>query len=53
MSRAAASDIVPVKPTNNIYTVLLAAAIVAQAIGFIALFFSYSDVFGTGSSLFS
>jgi hypothetical protein len=53
MSRAATSDIVSVKPTNNIYTALVAAAIIAELIGFIALFLSYSDVFGTTSSLFS
>jgi hypothetical protein len=51
MSRAATSDVVPVKPTNNIYTVLVAAAIVAELIGFIALFLSYTDVFG--GSIFS
>jgi hypothetical protein len=52
MSRAATSDSsVQIKPTNNIYTVLVAAAVVAELIGFIALFLSYTNVFG--SSIFS
>jgi hypothetical protein len=52
MSRAGTSDSVQIKPTNNIYTVLVAAAIVAELIGFIALFLSYAQVFGPGTSLF-
>ena len=53
MSRAGTSDSssVQIKPTTNVYTALVAAAIVAELIGFIALFLSYTNVFG--SSLFS
>jgi len=45
MSRIATGNEVTVKPTNNIYTVLVAVALLAEAIAFAALFFRYTEIF--------
>jgi hypothetical protein len=50
MSRIATGNEVTVKPTNNVYTVLVAVALAAEIIAFLALFFRYNDVFN--ASLF-
>ena len=38
MSRAQMGDPITVKPSNNAFTVLAAAAVVVQILGFVALF---------------
>jgi hypothetical protein len=48
MSRAGNVDVVTVKPTNNIYTVLTIIALVVTLGAFIALFVRASTVFGGG-----
>lgn len=53
MSRAATGDTVVVKPVNNVYTVLVLIAIVAEIIGFVALFLRHADIFPGNGSLFS
>jgi hypothetical protein len=45
MSRIATGNEVTVRPTNNIYTVLVAVALLAEIIGFIALFLRYTEIF--------
>ncbi len=53
MSRAVTGDTIVVKPTNNVYTVLVIAATVAQIVGLIILMVRAADVFGKGfTSLF-
>jgi hypothetical protein len=44
MSRAATSDVVTVKPTMNIYTVLVFAALLVQAIGLAIIFVRAHDL---------
>jgi hypothetical protein len=51
MSRAGTGDTVQVKPTNNIYTALVAIAVIAEIIGFIAMFLRAGEIFG--GSLFT
>jgi hypothetical protein len=47
MTRAAATgDVVTVKPSPNIYTVLLAASTIATLLGLIAVIVRYNSVFG-------
>lgn len=53
MSRVTSSDTVEVKPTNNIYTVLVGIAILVQLIGFIVLVLRAGAIFVQGKSLFS
>ena len=53
MSRAATGDAVVLKPTNNIFTVLVAVAILAEAIGLTVLLLRAGEIFETGKSLFS
>jgi hypothetical protein len=48
MSRAGNVDIVTVKPTNNIYTVLTLIALVITLAAFLTLFVKAKDVFGQG-----
>jgi len=48
MSRVAAGDEIVIKPKNNMYTVLVAAAALAELIAFIALFVRHSDIFDKG-----
>lgn len=52
MSRVATGDVVVVKPTNNIYTVLVGIAILTQLIGFAVLFLRAGEVFEAGKGLF-
>jgi hypothetical protein len=42
------SDPIIVKPTSNVYTVLVAVCIVVQVIGFAALFLRHQELFGVG-----
>ena len=37
-----------VKPTSNVYTVLVAVCIVVQVIGFVAMYVKHQDLFGAG-----
>ncbi len=46
MSRATAGDTVIVKPTSNIYTVLLIVATVTVLLGLVALFMRAKFLFG-------
>jgi hypothetical protein len=48
MSRAGNVDVVTVKPTNNIYTVLTLIALVFTLAAFFTLFAKASTVFGQG-----
>jgi hypothetical protein len=53
MSRAVTGDAIVVKPTDNVYTVLVIAATAAQVLGLVALFVRAANLFGKGiSSLF-
>jgi hypothetical protein len=53
MSRVAAGDVIEVKPTNNVYTVLVIAACVAELIAFVALYMKSTEIFtDTAKSLF-
>ena len=53
MSRAGNVDIVTVRPTNNIYTVLALIALVVTLAAFITLYMRASTIFGPGGGLFS
>jgi len=46
MSRIATGNVVQLAPTNNVYTALAAAAVVAQILGLIVLFLRARDVGG-------
>lgn len=46
MSRIASGNTITVAPTNNIYTALAAAAVVAQILGLVVLFLSAGDLGG-------
>ncbi|MGB7156513.1 MAG: hypothetical protein WBD40_00520 [Tepidisphaeraceae bacterium] len=46
MSRIATGNTVTVAPTNNVYTALAAAAVVAQILGLLVLFIRAKDVGG-------
>jgi hypothetical protein len=48
MSRAATGDTVVVKPTNNIYTALVGAALVAQIVGLVIIFLRAQTLFEKG-----
>ena len=52
MSRMPVSDVIEVKPSNNIYTVLVAIACMAQIIALIALFSRVAEIFPEGKGLF-
>ena len=46
MSRIATGNTVTVAPTNNVYTALAAAAVIAQILGLIVLFIRAQDLGG-------
>jgi len=48
MTRSGASDVVSLKPTNNIYTALLGVAVLAQVIALVVLFLRAKALFGGG-----
>ena len=52
MSRGSAADVIVEKPSNNVYTVLLIAATVAQLIAFLAIFSKAAEIFAEGKGLF-
>ncbi len=52
MSRVAAGDVIEIQPSNNMYTVLVAIAILAELIAFIALYVRAGEIFLAGG-LFS
>jgi hypothetical protein len=45
-SASAASDVIIVKPKDNIYTMLLIVATVVQALAFLIVYLQYGNVFG-------
>ncbi|HEX4794390.1 MAG TPA: hypothetical protein VH370_11390 [Humisphaera sp.] len=45
MSRGASETIV-IRPTNNIYTALLAVAVVLEVVAFLSVMFQFNSVFG-------
>jgi len=47
MSRAATGDTVVVRPTNNVYTALVAGATIAVAIGLVIVLMRYNALFDT------
>ena len=51
MSRAGNSGAIVVKPTSNVYTVLVAAAIVVEVVGLLYVWFQASALHG--KALFS
>jgi hypothetical protein len=53
MSRAAAGDVIEIRPQNNMYTALVIIAFVAELIAFIALFVRAGEIFVPGQGLFS
>jgi hypothetical protein len=46
MSRISSGNTVTVAPTNNVYTALAAAAVIAQILGLVVLFISAGDLGG-------
>jgi len=46
MSRAPAGEQIQIRPTNNVYTGLAAAAVIIQIVGLIVLFMRAKDVGG-------
>ena len=46
MSRIATGNTVTVAPTNNVYTALAAAAVIAQILGLVVVFMSAGDLGG-------
>ena len=46
MSRGVSGETITVRPTNNVYTALAAAAVIVQIIGLIVLFIRANDVGG-------
>ena len=46
MTRTGTGNVVVLPPTNNVYTGLAAAAVVAQVLGLIVLFVAAGDVGG-------
>ncbi len=46
MSRISSGNTVTVAPTNNVYTALAAAAVIAQILGLIVLFIRARDIGG-------
>jgi hypothetical protein len=48
MSRTATGDVVVVKPTNNVYTALVAIAVLAEIIAFFALYTRAAEIFIPG-----
>jgi len=54
MSRIATGDRpVLVKPSNNVYTVLVAVALLVNVLCFLLILLSYTKVFGDKANLFS
>ena len=51
MSRVAAGEQIEIKPTNNVYTVLVVVAVVVEIAAFVVLFMRHNTLYGT--SLFS
>jgi hypothetical protein len=51
MSRVGTGDTVYVKPTNNIYTALAAAAVVINILGLIFMFLRAASIFNPGGLL--
>ena len=52
MSRATAADVIVEKPSNNVYTVLVIAATIAQVIAFLAIYTKAGEIFAEGKGLF-
>jgi hypothetical protein len=52
MSRAATGDVVTLKPTNNVYTALVAIAVLAELVAFFALYSRAAEIFIGGNGLF-
>ena len=48
MSRMGTPDQIIVRPTNNVYTALVASSVVALIVGIIVLFMKHDELFGTG-----
>jgi hypothetical protein len=48
MSRAATGDVVIEKPRNNVYTVLVAVALIAELVAFIVLIQQAGNIFPAG-----
>ena len=46
MSRLGAGEQVQVRPTNNVYTALAAAAVIVQIIGLIVIYMRAQDIGG-------
>jgi len=46
MSRIGSGEQIQVKPTNNVYTALAAAAVIAQIIAFVVIMMRANDVGG-------
>jgi hypothetical protein len=46
MTRAATGDVVTVKPSPNVYTVLTIAATIGALLGLIAVIVRYNSIFG-------
>jgi hypothetical protein len=47
MSRAGAGDVVVVKPTNNVYTIMLIVATLVQLLALLIIVVRFKSVFGS------
>ena len=52
MSRVPAGDVIVERPSNNVYTVMVAVAFLAQLFAFLAIYFKAGEIFADGKSLF-
>ncbi len=48
MARATGGETIIVRPTNNVYTALVAVAVVVEIVGFVLLFLRAGDLFPGG-----
>jgi hypothetical protein len=53
MSRVPAGDVIEIKAQNNMYTVLVIIAFIAELIAFIALWAKAGEIFLEGKGLFN
>jgi hypothetical protein len=49
MSRISSAETIQIKPTNNIYTVLVASAVVVELVALIVLITRFSTLYGPGN----
>lgn len=48
MSRVSAGEQIEIRPTNNIYTVLVVAAVVVEIVAFVVMYMRHTTLFDKG-----